>query len=430
MSSPGLDADRLLQTSPAVAWDGAVAFALFTPLLFILQLGSYGALLFVIVTLAWAACRYRSLPAIVGRHWFVLLLPAFAFISTLWSDLPGETLKHSTEFAITVLAALLLASARNPRSMLLGLFLAFLFYTAVSLAVGHRVDIGGEGVRALSGLNESKNEEASVAATGFIISAFLFVVSARSRKFLQCAAAGAAAALQLYVTIAARSTGALAGLAAALGFLALLLVLRRSGSLARAAILGTVGSCAISILVLFETAGGAWLQRLAALFGKDPTLTGRTYLWFRANDLVADKPLLGKGFGAFWQQGNPDAEGLWQYAQITSRQGFNFHSTLYNSLVSLGWIGTLVLVVTFAAGLASVGVAYVRRPAFIACFWLSMAAYLFIRMPTETVGLNEFYFSTVLLFAALGSTRHGAAPRVVFHANKSLISLSPERAAR
>jgi hypothetical protein len=32
-----------------------------------------------------------------------------------------------------------------------------------------------------------------------------------------------------------------------------------------------------------------------------------------------------------------------------------------------------------------------------------MAVYLLIRMPVESIGFNEFYFSTVLLFALLGS---------------------------
>jgi hypothetical protein len=32
-----------------------------------------------------------------------------------------------------------------------------------------------------------------------------------------------------------------------------------------------------------------------------------------------------------------------------------------------------------------------------------MAVYMLIRMPIESIGLSEFYFSTVLLFVALGS---------------------------
>jgi hypothetical protein len=37
-----------------------------------------------------------------------------------------------------------------------------------------------------------------------------------------------------------------------------------------------------------------------------------------------------------------------------------------------------------------------------------MAVYMLIRLPVECIGLNEFYFSTVLLFALLGAGMHTA----------------------
>ena len=49
--------------------------------------------------------------------------------------------------------------------------------------------------------------------------------------------------------------------------------------------------------------------------------------------------MLGRGYYAFWRQGNLDAEGLWRYFGIDSRGGFTFHNTLVDILVTLGWIG-------------------------------------------------------------------------------------------
>jgi len=37
------------------------------------------------------------------------------------------------------------------------------------------------------------------------------------------------------------------------------------------------------------------------------------------------------------------------------------------------------------------------------CFWLSVLVYELVRMPIESIGFTEFYFSTVLLFMAMGS---------------------------
>jgi exopolysaccharide production protein ExoQ len=335
----------------------------------------------------------------------MLLFPGFVVASTVWSESPAETFKHSLEFSTTVVAALLLASSRNPRAMLLALFTAFLLYTVVSAIFGNRVDVGNYGARALSGLGESKNEAADIAAIGFVISTFLALTALHARQWLQFAVAVPTAALQVYVATAAMSSGAITGMAAALLGLLLLLLLRRAGKASRAIFLGVGSTCAFALAAAFELSGGSIPGWLGTFFDKDPTLTGRTYLWFSAKELVAEHPYLGRGFGAFWQQGNLDAEGLWQFAQITSRQGFNFHSTLYDTLVSLGWAGAAILGFTFLIALGRVALDYIARPTLLSCFWLSMAACLFIRMPTECVGLIEFYFSTVLLFACFGSVK-------------------------
>jgi exopolysaccharide production protein ExoQ len=229
----------------------------------------------------------------------------------------------------------------------------------------------------------------------------------------QCAVTALISLVQIYAAVAALSSGALAGAVITVVTLALLLILCISGRIARAGVLGVLGVGATAAGVIFFGFTDDILQWLATVFGKDTTLTGRTYLWGRASDLLAEHPLVGKGFGAFWQQGNLDAEGLWQFAHIMDREGFNFHSTLYDVLVSLGWVGMIVFGLTLVAGLALVAADYVRRPTLLSCFWLSMAVYLLIRMPVESIGINEFYFSTVLLFALLGSAGGRIDPMAV-----------------
>ncbi|HEY3778697.1 MAG TPA: O-antigen ligase family protein [Rhizomicrobium sp.] len=389
----------------SVREDANFAFVLFAPTLFLGELGSGGALLFVVATFAAALVRRRQLGELLRRRWYVVLVPAWALLSTLWSTAPLETVKHSCEFAITVLAALLLAAPRNPRALLHGLFWAFVLYTAVSVAVGNTVPVGENGAQAFSGLTESKNEEANIAACGLIASVFVALDASRRRRVLLCAIAIAAGVLQLLVCFAALSAGALAGLTVAFGAFLVVVALRRVGRFPRGAVLALCGAVALALAVLAETSAHVPLEWAARELGKDPTLTGRTYLWYRASELTAPDPLLGLGFGAFWQQGNLDAEGLWRYAGITGRAGFNFHNTLYDALVSLGAIGVALLCFAFAAGTANLAAGYARRPALVPGFWLCMAAYTFVRMPTECVGLTEFYFSTVLLYAMLAWSR-------------------------
>ena len=73
--------------------------------------------------------------------------------------------------------------------------------------------------------------------------------------------------------------------------------------------------------------------------GKDVTLTGRTDLWAVAFQEIAERPLLGVGFQAFWVHGNPLAEQLWAQFGISGRGGFHFHNTLISNTVEIGLLG-------------------------------------------------------------------------------------------
>lgn len=385
----------------AIDAQGVLVFALFSSMLFIARMGTYGAVLFTAAALMWAVWRWDDLLDVMRRRWFLLLLPLYAVLSSAWSDVPLETLRHSGELFITIMAALLLGARGNARSVFLGLFAAFAVYIAVSVAVGTTVDIGMTGTTAVAGLNDSKNEQADTAATGFLISVAAFFMGVKLRSVLQCAIAAAAAAVEIYATIAAVSTGALAGLAVATCVFFVMLAFAPAGRISRAAIVGIGGGVSALLAAAFVLFRGDMVQWAAQTFAKDSTLTGRTYLWSRAQDLIVEKPLFGRGFAAFWQHGNLDAEGLWQFAQITNRTGFNFHSTIYDCLVEVGWIGFLLFMATLLVGLAMLAVNYTRKPSVLASFWIAMAVLMLVRMPVESIGLSEFYFSTVLLFALL-----------------------------
>jgi exopolysaccharide production protein ExoQ len=148
--------------------------------------------------------------------------------------------------------------------------------------------------------------------------------------------------------------------------------------------------------------GSTIIEDSMMLFDKDPTLTGRTYLWQRATDFIADKPVLGTGFNAFWVEGNPDAVGLWHFGGLTDPWGFNFHNTLIELLVNVGWAG--VFVFTIVAIISSVLLLrrVITRPTLALCFWFSLLVYEFARMPIEALGTAPFAHSTLLLFAGFG----------------------------
>jgi exopolysaccharide production protein ExoQ len=185
--------------------------------------------------------------------------------------------------------------------------------------------------------------------------------------------------------------------------LAGLLAVYRTGVGLRAILIGFLCVCLIVGAASFEWLSTQLIELGADLFDKDPTLTGRTYLWYRADQLIAERPLLGRGFYAFWLQGNTDAEGLWRYAGITSRGGFSFHNTGVEILVQLGWLGLVTVLLTVLIGLGLLLRRFIRRPNLALCIWMSILLYELVRTPIEAVGMAPFYFSTILTFAALAA---------------------------
>ena len=381
----------------------ATAFGLFSAMLFISQLGSLGALVIIGLTGGYALLHLARLYDILLPRAFILAIPAVIVMSTLWSETRTETLKYGIEFTITAGAGLLLSGSRRPMSVLFGMFLAFGFYMAVSLAFGQSVFVGTTGTTAFSGLNRGKNMLADIASTGLLISAATFLVAVAERRLLVVLAAVLVAGMELYVVVAARSAGAMLGFALAMSVFLLLLALRPIGTVLRATATFFLGLVLVVAALNYRILSSAMIDTGTRFFDKDLTLTGRTYLWQRAYDLISETPWLGRGFRSFWLQGNPDAEGLWQYAGIVSRDGFNFHNTAVEVLVHLGWVGLVVYAAVVIIALGFLVARFLVRPNLFVCFWLSVLVYELVRMPIESIGFTEFYFSTVLLFMAMGS---------------------------
>ena len=62
-------------------------------------------------------------------------------------------------------------------------------------------------------------------------------------------------------------------------------------------------SAGIAALVLF----GIGTDQVLSFFGRDATLTGRTSLWADVTNAIAERPLLGYGYGVFWTDDGPAA---------------------------------------------------------------------------------------------------------------------------
>jgi exopolysaccharide production protein ExoQ len=337
----------------------------------------------------------RSLRALTS-DWLPWMFVGFAFISISWSPVPDLSLRYAVELILTAAAALVMARGMEPASLLSALMCAFIVVDALGLYVD-RYALNA-GAWAMIGAFGSKNSFSAAQAIFFMTS--LWVLFSAQQSLLMRSLALLGVVCCPFLLIAGRSVDAIAPLILATSLTLLAYTTARFPARAR-----LVSLCAGALLIvcIFSVAfvfSDTIIGQLLAMTGKDMTLTGRTYLWERASELISQNPLLGRGYGAFWFQGNPYAEEIWQHFGLIIRGGFNFHNLWYEEGVQLGFVGVFItllslLIVSFRAASW-----VVRFPTAESFFFLSYVMLIDMRSLLETEIFSQFSYSYVIFIAA------------------------------
>lgn len=395
----------LLDRGFDAAWAGvAVATVLLS-----LALGSISALVLLSLAPLYFLVRHRRVPRLLAVTAPLLALPLLAIASALWSLDPGSTGYYGMQYLVTVMIGAALGAGTDRRQVLRGMFVAFALAAFANAGLGRSVHWGGGGT-AFAGLTGSKNAAADMAAVGTMVSCAMLIAAARARQLPWAAAALIVIAVDLWILHSAQSTGSLVACILAVAVMAAWHLSRVLSPQARTALLLAMGITVMAAALLQRLWLEPLMQTLLEATGKDPGLTGRTYIWGRAADLIAQRPMLGLGYNAFWRHGNLDAEAIWAFGGIKSRTGFNFHNTMLEILVHLGAVG-LLLFALVALGYAALLVARtVRAPddvRILACAYLSYCA---VRVSIESLGFQPFGFSTLMISFALACAVWRGAP--------------------
>jgi exopolysaccharide production protein ExoQ len=362
------------------------------------KLGSLAAATFLgIWFLHAAAWPARALDSL-ARMWVPLVFPVLAVLSVLWSQAPSVSLRASIQLVLTAIVSILLARAVAPGRMLTAMLVAFSFFGALSLAFGGEVAVGVDGETASIGLFGSKNYQASFAAVLIICSLAILLGPGQMRVFRLLALP--ALLIGAMTLLRSRSAGAtLAAIAGSMVVIAVLL-LGRLTPLWRSTIVALgVLLAVIAAATLVSIGDEAWEAILGA-FGKDSGLTGRAYLWYRAEEAIARDPVLGVGYQAYWVRDNPDAEGLWRYGHVKGRGGFHFHNLYVQTRVDLGLVGLAVLVGILAPTVLLVAAWALRVGDSASAFFAAFVTFTLMRSFAEVELTFQFELGTVL-FAAV-----------------------------
>lgn len=285
------------------------------------------------LTVLWFLRDWRQSAKIIWQAWPVLLPCLVAMASTLWSVNPPVTAYRSFQLTMTTLIAIRIASAIPAhRTMIvvsltsaIGVVFSYLNSVVTFLAPAYHPN------GALKGIYMHKNSLAKAtvnAAHGLVSLGF----------YWRLAVVGlVGAALMIPVLGMAQSAGAYVTFAILAIYVPVLYIRRWGGTARRVALV-------FSLMVLFLVPLVIVLSGIDALglllekLGKDSTLTGRTVIWAFGLEEIAQAPLGGVGFGAFWSV--PSYARLYIEAYVDEGL-YWFHNSYIELMVGNGLLGAV-----------------------------------------------------------------------------------------
>jgi len=282
---------------------------------------------------------YRRFTWKLSSAWLPILFAAYVCLSVFWSQAAGVSARAAVQYSSHIVCAYVAARTISMRTLVVGSLIGIFFVLLYSLQVGaYAMDII-DGTINFVGAFGSKNQIGFFSSLGIFFT-LAFLVFYR-RNWLGFVWTAPILLLSVYMLAIAHSATSVASLPAVIGIVALLTA-SKVLSLRYRRVIFIVGAGALVTGVVAALNLGL-LDVVLGVFGKDSTLTGRTYLWEQGWNAAQQRPLLGYGYAAYWIQGFAEPERLWAEFYISTRTGFHFHNTYVETLVEIGFVGVTML---------------------------------------------------------------------------------------
>jgi exopolysaccharide production protein ExoQ len=338
------------------------------------------SLFYITAVVRLIAMRSKALPLLARSRvlWAYVIL---MFASFVWSVSPTTSLVDSIELVGTTFIGYYVVARFTVvefLEILAAVFatIAILSFALIFGAPGHgRMDWGSG---AWSGVYAEKNNlGAAMSLAVLSLLTLLLVVKGRTRILV-------VGVLTLCLTLLAGSNSATAFadllVAAVVGFAALCWRSPRIGMIA--GVISIVGLVMAGAAVYIF---GITPDSVPALFGRSATLTGRTDFWPYLLQAIADRPVLGFGYNAFFSS-SVGANYLSDYVllQAGGWSPYHAHNSFFQACLDGGYVGaTLLVILIVSSFLKSVG--YLVKNASRAAVWpLVMIVYMLFGSFTET----------------------------------------------
>lgn len=289
---------------------------------------------------------YRRVLGNYSRYFWIFAFAVFCFLSAFWSQAPGVSFRAAIQYLSHTACALIAMRVLSTATLTQGGALGCAVVLVYSLIFGRYESDALDGSYTFVGAFASKNQLGLFASLGCLLSYGTLMLTARKGWVFIALITGALSFYNLLASQSATSiitTMAVLALAVAMQ-LTLVLAPKHRVIFCLMVFLGAV-LCGTFILQIGGT--GSLLEA----FGKDSTLTGRTYLWQQGIASLGESPLFGVGYQGYWVTGLADAERLWDEFYIPSRSGFHFHNTYIETAVETGIFGTVCLILVVLTSL-------------------------------------------------------------------------------
>ena len=256
-------------------------------------------------------------------------------LSALWSIDPQTTMRRGVLYLFVVVGAIGVSSNMDGDEFIgvLGLACGISAVASILLPAISSGDalMGDSDFR---GIFSHKNVLGQVMAVGALAS--LHGIRVGGRKRLRNVVM---LALFTIVALAAQSATSFMTIFAFCGA-EVIITLFRKGAAARVMAIG-----AVALMVPVVVVATAFPDSLLELIGRDPTLTGRTDLWAYVLTDIAQKPLLGWGYAAFWSPNDPAALEISNVLKWYVPQA---HNGVLEMLLNIGLVGTAFFIFLWA----------------------------------------------------------------------------------
>ncbi len=272
-----------------------------------------------------------------------IAIPLLCFISFIWSNYPMRSLYAGVQFLVMAICILIIARTVNFKVFLQGLTMGVSLTLILTLMYSFKTYGSSTLSQPLAGLFGSKNQVGFVSIIGiYIATILLFSDIEKYKKVIFSLFPLGICIISLILSHSITSViSIIFTFCVIIGAWIVTLFPKQLRAIALFLVILYLATITTFIVALdFDVFSG-----VLNAFGKDYTLTGRTYLWSEGIKHGMLSPILGHGYNAFWVPYNPPAEQYWDEFFIVGKTGFNFHNLYIEAFVILGIVGVIAVAV-------------------------------------------------------------------------------------